>query len=483
MPLWRALRVIGGRAGVLRVGGARAAVRRPRPRARACSRSSSTRRPTSGRAQLVSVVGIAGIGKSRLAWEFEKYLDGLAGDGLVASRPLPLLRRRRRRTGRSRRWCGCARDRRGRGARRRRWRSCARRSPSTSPTPRSAPGSSRGSPTCSRSEEASLGDQENLFSAWRLLFERLAERDPVVLVFEDMQWADAGLLDFVEYLLDWSREPPHLRARAGAARARRQAPAWGAGKRSFDHALARAALRRRRWASCSSGFVPGLPDELRRRRSSTARRACRCTRSRRCACCSTAACSRRRATATARPGRSTRSRCPRRCMRCRRPPRRPRAGGAPPRPGRLGARQVVHASRPGRARGLGAGRARAAARLARCARRCCRSRPTRARPSAASTLPPGPGPARRLRDALARRARRRSTWRRPSSFLDASAEEDEIVEVVAAHYLDAYRAAPDAADAEEIRVDAARLLVRAGRRAASLGATSRRSARSSGAPS
>src|SRR3972149_6353272 len=32
------------------------------------------------RARLVSLVGIAGIGKSRLAWELEKYLDGLAQD-------------------------------------------------------------------------------------------------------------------------------------------------------------------------------------------------------------------------------------------------------------------------------------------------------------------------------------------------------------------------------------------------------------------
>ena len=32
------------------------------------------------RAQLVVVTGVAGSGKSRLAWEFEKYLDGLADD-------------------------------------------------------------------------------------------------------------------------------------------------------------------------------------------------------------------------------------------------------------------------------------------------------------------------------------------------------------------------------------------------------------------
>jgi tetratricopeptide (TPR) repeat protein len=51
------------------------------------------------------------------------------------------------------------------------------------------------------------------------------------------------------------------------------------------------------------------------------------------------------------------------------------------------------------------------------------------------------------------------------------AEEDEIVEVVAAHYLDAYNAAPDGPDAAEIQDRARDLLIRAGERAASLGAT------------
>jgi class 3 adenylate cyclase/tetratricopeptide (TPR) repeat protein len=46
--------------------------------------------------------------------------------------------------------------------------------------------------------------REELFAGWRLFFERMAELDPVVMVFEDMHCADDGLLDFVEYLLDWS---------------------------------------------------------------------------------------------------------------------------------------------------------------------------------------------------------------------------------------------------------------------------------------
>jgi len=53
--------------------------------------------------------------------------------------------------------------------------------------------------------DAGLG-REELFAGWRLFFERMAELDPVVMVFEDMHCADDGLLDFVEYLLDWSAQ-------------------------------------------------------------------------------------------------------------------------------------------------------------------------------------------------------------------------------------------------------------------------------------
>ena len=36
----------------------------------------------------------------------------------------------------------------------------------------------------------------------------MAEQGPVVLLFEDIQWADAALVEFVEHLLEWSRNHP-----------------------------------------------------------------------------------------------------------------------------------------------------------------------------------------------------------------------------------------------------------------------------------
>ncbi len=80
--------------------------------------------------RLVVVSGPAGVGKSRLGWEFEKYVDGLVGRGVVAPRPVPVLRRRGgvlgvgadRPAASGYRRGGFRRDRRGQ-ARRRVWRS------------------------------------------------------------------------------------------------------------------------------------------------------------------------------------------------------------------------------------------------------------------------------------------------------------------------------------------------------------------------
>ncbi len=48
--------------------------------------------------------------------------------------------------------------------------------------------------------------RDEAFSAWRRYIESLAERSPLVLVFEDLHWADEGLLDFIEHVADWSRD-------------------------------------------------------------------------------------------------------------------------------------------------------------------------------------------------------------------------------------------------------------------------------------
>ncbi len=52
--------------------------------------------------------------------------------------------------------------------------------------------------------------RDELFAGWRLFLERLAQTAPSVVWVDDAQWADPGLLDFLDHLLDWSGEHPLL---------------------------------------------------------------------------------------------------------------------------------------------------------------------------------------------------------------------------------------------------------------------------------
>jgi class 3 adenylate cyclase/tetratricopeptide (TPR) repeat protein len=74
--------------------------------------------------------------------------------------------------------------------------------------------------------------REELFGGWRLFFERLAEHDPVVMVFEDMHCADDGLLDFVEDLLDWSAQHRIFILTFARPELSERRPGWPAGHRS-----------------------------------------------------------------------------------------------------------------------------------------------------------------------------------------------------------------------------------------------------------
>jgi class 3 adenylate cyclase/tetratricopeptide (TPR) repeat protein len=208
------------------------------------------------RARLVSIVGVAGIGKSRLAWELEKYIDGLVeviywhhgrspayGEGIAFWSLGEMVRRR----------AGIAEtDDEAQTAARldsclleyvpdeeeRRW---------IGPRLRALLGLEAG-PT---------GEREELFAAWRAFFERVADRGTTVLVFEDLHWADPGLLDFIESLLEWSRARPILIVTLARPELLDRRPTWGASQRHCTgihlEPLSTAAM-----TELVTGLAPGL---------------------------------------------------------------------------------------------------------------------------------------------------------------------------------------------------------------------------------
>ncbi|HKB20644.1 MAG TPA: AAA family ATPase, partial [Gaiellaceae bacterium] len=80
-------------------------------------------------------------------------------------------------------------------------------------------------------DEQSGGDrQSEAFAAWRRFFEALAERNPLILVFEDLHWADDSLLDFVDHLVDWATGVPMLVVCTARPELLSRRPGWGGGK-------------------------------------------------------------------------------------------------------------------------------------------------------------------------------------------------------------------------------------------------------------
>jgi class 3 adenylate cyclase len=157
------------------------------------------------RTRLVSVIGPAGIGKTRLAWEFLKYVDGLVdtvwwhdgrspayGEGITFWALGEIVRGR----------CGLLETDDEATTRAKIAETVARWVPD--PEERIWIESAL---LALLGVEARVGS-EQLFGAWRTFFERIAATGPLVMVFEDLHFADGGLLDFIDHLLEWSKGVP-----------------------------------------------------------------------------------------------------------------------------------------------------------------------------------------------------------------------------------------------------------------------------------
>ena len=92
------------------------------------------------------------------------------------------------------------------------------------------------------------GGTEDAFWAVRKLLEYLARERPLVVVFDDIHWAEPTFLDLIEHLADWTRDAPVLLLCVARPELLEIRPGWSGGKMNEDErhlGTARAARRRR----------------------------------------------------------------------------------------------------------------------------------------------------------------------------------------------------------------------------------------------
>jgi class 3 adenylate cyclase/tetratricopeptide (TPR) repeat protein len=251
---WTALRVVAGVGGTRRGAGLEAPfVGRGRELEKVIALSEEM--AGTGRARFVAVIGEAGSGKSRLLWEYYKYMDGVErlvswhqgrclsyGDGVAYWALAEMVRAR----------AGILEEEEPTSARNKLREAVERYVPDERERRLVEPRLAH----LLGLEQRTATDRADLFSGWRLFFERVSEQAPVVLVFEDLQWADSGLLEFIDYLLEWSADRPLFILAAGRRDVLEQRPDWDRDAISLEP-LPEAAMR-----EALDGLVPGLPQEL-----------------------------------------------------------------------------------------------------------------------------------------------------------------------------------------------------------------------------
>ncbi len=74
--------------------------------------------------------------------------------------------------------------------------------------------------------------QSELFAALLRFFEAMAANRPMILVIEDLQWADPTLVDFIDHLVEWSVDVPILVLGTARPELLDSRPDWGGGRRN-----------------------------------------------------------------------------------------------------------------------------------------------------------------------------------------------------------------------------------------------------------
>ncbi|MDQ3662013.1 MAG: AAA family ATPase [Actinomycetota bacterium] len=260
VQLYRALRVVANRMGMQRAEGLEAPFV-GRDREMRLVKELFHGSADEGRTHLVTVAGVAGIGKTRLSWELEKYIDGLSddvlwhrgrclayGEGVSYWALAEMIRRRAEILEEEESSVAAAKL----SAAVARYVSDPEERTWIEPRLASLLGL----------ESRSGIEKEDLFSGWRLFFERLAEHAPTVLVFEDLHWADPSLLDFIEYLLEWSRRHSLFVLILARPELFDKRPSWSGARRDSTTAYLDP-LPPEAMDGLLSGLVPGLAQELR----------------------------------------------------------------------------------------------------------------------------------------------------------------------------------------------------------------------------
>ena len=212
-----------------------------------------------GRARLVSVIGEAGIGKSRLLWETLKYVDGIHetilwhsgrspayGDGLTYWALGEMIRSR----------AGIAETDDQAKSRMKLRTTVAEYVPSEDDRQWLEP---RLAGLLGLADMPS-GDRNELFAAIRTFFHHIADQGTTVLAFEDTHWADPGLLDFIAELVERSPRHPILVITLARPDLLDTRPNWASGMRNAI-ALTLAPLSTEAMNELVRGAVPGIPDD------------------------------------------------------------------------------------------------------------------------------------------------------------------------------------------------------------------------------